>query len=149
MHKVSQGEEDLTSEPRTTNAYGNSNWAEEFAGSEGITKQPESSADQDWAAEFTTNQQPDLAEKWTKEFNGSALVKVLNLFYLYIFSFYKDGASAEVFRSENPSQDDFWSQLQQDWEKAADENPASYGWLKETQQDPLSEVIIALSLISS
>nr|CAH0112176.1 unnamed protein product [Daphnia galeata] len=119
MHKVSQGEEDLTSEPRTTHAYGNSNWAEEFAGSEGITKQPESSADQDWAAEFTTNQQPDLAEKWTKEFN--------------------DGASAEVFRSENPSQDDFWSQLQQDWEKAADENPASYGWLKETQQDPLSE----------
>ncbi|XP_046462391.1 peroxisomal targeting signal 1 receptor-like isoform X2 [Daphnia pulex] len=119
MHKVNQGEEDLTSEPRTTTAHSNSNWAEEFSGSEGVTRQPESSADQDWAAEFTTNRQPDSADEWTKEFS--------------------DGASAEVFRGGNPAQDDFWSQLQQDWEKAADDNPASYGWLKETQQDPLSE----------
>ncbi len=62
---------------------------------------------------------------------------------------YKDGASAEVFRGGNPAQDDFWSQLQQDWEKAADDNPASYGWLKETQQDPLSEVIMRMVFTSS
>nr|CAG4647009.1 EOG090X054E [Megafenestra aurita]SVE92358.1 EOG090X054E [Megafenestra aurita] len=49
------------------------------------------------------------------------------------------GASAEVFRSEAPSHDDFWSQLQQDWDKAADENPSSFGWLKETPHDPLNE----------
>jgi hypothetical protein len=52
-----------------------------------------------------------------------------------------------VFRGGNPAQDDFWSQLQQDWEKAADDNPASYGWLKETQQDPLSEVIMLVHLV--
>ena len=46
-----------------------------------------------------------------------------------------------MFRSEAPSHDDFWSQLQQDWDKAADENPSSFGWLKETSQDPLNEVI--------
>nr|SVE73524.1 EOG090X054E [Daphnia atkinsoni] len=122
MQKVSQGEEHLTDESKstaTTAAYGNSNWAEEFAGAEGVVKQPESSSDQDWTAEFTSNHQPDLAEQWTKEFSG--------------------GASAEVFRGENPSNNDFWSQLQQDWEKAADDNPASYGWLKETQQDTASE----------
>nr|SVE75092.1 EOG090X054E [Daphnia dolichocephala] len=50
-----------------------------------------------------------------------------------------DGASAEVFRGENSSNGDFWSQLQQDWEKAADDNPSSYGWLKETQRDPSNE----------
>lgn len=52
-----------------------------------------------------------------------------------------------MFRGGNPAQDDFWSQLQQDWEKAADDNPASYGWLKETQQDPLSEVIMLVHLV--
>ncbi|XP_057365948.1 peroxisomal targeting signal 1 receptor-like isoform X1 [Daphnia carinata] len=119
MQRVSQGEENLTTELKSTAAYGNSNWAEEFAGADGVIKQPESSSDQDWAAEFTTNHQPDLAEEWTKEFS--------------------DGASAEVFRSGNSSNNDFWSQLQQDWEKAADDNPSSYGWLKETQQDTLNE----------
>ena len=74
MHKVNQGEEDLTSEPRTTTAHNNSNWVEEFSGSEGVTKQPESSADQDWPAEFTTNRQPDLAEEWTKEFSGNFII---------------------------------------------------------------------------
>lgn len=34
-----------------------------------------------------------------------------------------------------PSQEDFWSQLQRDWETAADENPSAMGWLK----DPLSD----------
>nr|CAG4636969.1 EOG090X054E [Ceriodaphnia reticulata]SVE72904.1 EOG090X054E [Ceriodaphnia reticulata] len=122
MQKVNQGEETLgttSTEARSAAAYGNSNWADEFAGAEGVTKQPESSADQDWAAEFATNRQPDLAEQWTQEFSG--------------------GASAEVFRSEAPSHDDFWSQLQQDWDKAAEENPGSYGWLKETPQDPSNE----------
>jgi hypothetical protein len=31
--------------------------------------------------------------------------------------------------------------------KAADEKPANYGWLKETQQDPLSEVIMLVHLV--
>lgn len=77
MQKVSQGEENLNApaaEPRTTAAYGNSNWAEEFAGAEGITKQPNSSADQDWAAEFNTNQPTDLADQWTQEFTGNLIV---------------------------------------------------------------------------
>lgn len=52
------------------------------------------------------------------------------------------GASAEVFRADTgPSQDDFWSQLQRDWDKAAEENPSTLGWLKETPPDTSSEVM--------
>lgn len=50
------------------------------------------------------------------------------------------GPSAEVFRSEVPSQDDFWSQLQQDWNKAAEENPTNLTWVKEIPHDPFNEV---------
>lgn len=72
MHKVSQGEENLTTtDPRTTAGYGNSNWAEEFIGVEGITKEPQQSADQDWTKEFVANPQPDLADEWTREFSGN------------------------------------------------------------------------------
>ena len=73
MQKVNHGEETLgatSTEARSTAAYGNSNWVDEFAGAEGVTRQPESSADQDWAAEFGVNRQPDLAEQWTQEFSG-------------------------------------------------------------------------------
>lgn len=146
MHKVSQGEEDLgTGEARSTAAYGNSNWADEFAGAEGVTKHPESSSDQDWAAEFTTNPQPDLAEQWTQEFSGNSVDSSggkLIMTTLCCVSGYEGGASAEVFRSEAPAHDDFWSQLQQDWDKAADENPSTFGWLKETPNDPTNEVTL-------
>lgn len=54
----------------------------------------------------------------------------------YVF---EGGASAEVFKSEAPNQEDFWSQLQRDWDKAAEENP-SLGWLKETPLDSFSDV---------
>ncbi len=146
MQKVNQGEETLgatSTEARSTAAYGNSNWADEFAGAEGVTRQPESSADQDWAAEFaTTNRTPDLAEQWTQEFSGKKLFLLILSKILNAIVYHSEGgASAEVFRSEAPSNDDFWSQLQQDWDKAADENPGSYGWLKETPQDPSNEVL--------
>lgn len=93
MHKVSQGEEDLgTGEARSTAAYGNSNWADEFAGAEGVTRHPESSSDQDWAAEFTANPQPDLAEQWTQEFSGTGDKIILgknykNHFFIFIYLF--------------------------------------------------------------
>nr|CAG4641654.1 EOG090X054E [Eurycercus lamellatus] len=123
MQKVSRGEETLESTTETagaTAAFGNSNWADEFTGAEanGVILQPGSSADIDWTAEFT-GQQPDLAEQWSQEFTGNS--------------------SAEVFRSDPPLQDDFWSQLQRDWDKAADENPSSLGWLKEAPFDSSNE----------
>ena len=133
MKKVSQGEETLEprgygaeAAPKTTAAFGNSNWADEFIGAEanGATRQPGPTADEDWTAEFTGRQQPDLADQWSREFTGE---------------------SAEVFRSDAPSTSggDFWSQLQQDWEKAAEENP-SLGWLKETPLSSSTEVLLLL-----
>lgn len=70
MHKISTGKEDLgTAAAQSTATFSSSNWADEFAGAEGVTKQPELSADQDWVGEFTNNK-PDLAEQWTQEFSG-------------------------------------------------------------------------------
>jgi len=121
MQKVSQGEESLTTTQKQTNGNtsntGQNNWADEFAvpNSEITTQEP--NLDLDWAEEFiTTNQTVD--EKWSQEFTG--------------------GASAEVFKSNTSYQDDFWSQLQKDWDKAAEENP-SLGWLKGTPLDPVNE----------
>nr|CAG4642479.1 EOG090X054E [Evadne anonyx] len=120
MQKVSHGEESLTSSDKLvdgTSSTGQSNWADEFAGSSGITDQ-EPNLDLDWAEEFTfkTNQTTD--EKWVQEFTG--------------------GASAEMFKSDAANQDDFWSQLQKDWDKAAEEDP-SLGWLKGTPLEPVNE----------
>lgn len=118
MKKVSNGEEKL--EPpgeaaKTTAAFGNSNWADEFVSGAAQKTTP----DEDWATEFAGRPQPDLAEQWSREFTGE---------------------SAEVFRSDAPvASDDFWSQLQQDWEKAAEENP-SLGWLKEPPLSSSTEV---------
>lgn len=73
MQKISAGEDIMTQNDnlaRTTTAYGNSNWAEEFVGAEGITKEPKSSADQDWTKEFMANKPADLSEEWTREFTG-------------------------------------------------------------------------------
>lgn len=44
-----------------------------------------------------------------------------------------------MFKSSTSYQDDFWSQLQKDWDKAAEEDP-SLGWLKGTPLDPVDEV---------
>jgi len=121
MQKVSQGEESLTTTQKQTNGNtsntGQNNWADEFAGPNSEITTQEPNLDLDWAEEFiTTNQTVD--EKWSQEFTG--------------------GASAEVFKSNTSYQDDFWSQLQKDWDKAAEENP-SLGWLKGTPLDPVNE----------
>nr|CAG4648627.1 EOG090X054E [Polyphemus pediculus] len=121
MQKVSTGETTLSAQEnpgiikQTSIALGNSNWADEFVG------QQEPNLDLDWAAEFSEKSQTaprDVAEQWTREFTGEA--------------------SAEVFKNETPYQDDFWSQLQRDWDKAAESNP-SLGWLKDTPVDTLNE----------
>nr|CAG4643172.1 EOG090X054E [Ilyocryptus agilis] len=121
MQKVSTGEEILNKSESTNATASSSNWADEFARSDGngVVMQPTSSADQDWAQEFI-EPKPDLADRWTNEFVG--------------------GNSAESSRvdGDNIAQDDFWVQLQRDWEKAADENP-SLGWLKEPPADSSNE----------
>lgn len=70
MKNISSGQETLepeASSAKTTNAFGNSNWAEEFtSGAEGA----QASTDLDWTKEFTSNVKPDLAEEWTQEFTG-------------------------------------------------------------------------------
>ena len=44
-----------------------------------------------------------------------------------------------MFKSDSSYQDDFWGQLQREWDKAAEDNP-SLSWLKGTPIDPLSDV---------
>lgn len=120
MEKVSQGEESLTSSDKQVDGAtksGQPSWVDEFAGPSSEKEIQEPNLDLDWADEFTnTNQTTD--EKWAQEFTG--------------------GASAEVFKSDASYQDDFWSQLQKDWDKAAEENP-SLGWLRGSPLDPISE----------
>ena len=155
MHQIERGEVTLNSQTeqvdqdqnaaRSTLAFGNSNWAEEFLGvgataneGNGVVQQPSSSADQDWTKDFLAgaseiqSRPSDLADQWTQEFT--------------------EGASAEVFRSDN-SQEDFWLKLQQDWDKAAEEDPSSMGWLKEppadaTTQNEVFQPIVYLFLFS-
>lgn len=166
MKKVSRGEETLELRPdtsdKTTAAFGNSNWADEFvgAGASGV-QQSESTVDQDWTKEFTgeSGVQADLADQWTQEFTSMSFLIDTSIKYPFkdfsririwssphrcnhhILKLCEIGeARAEVFRSEAPSQDDFWSQLQRDWDKAAEENPSSMGWLKDSPLGPTGEV---------
>nr|CAG4646219.1 EOG090X054E [Macrothrix elegans] len=111
MNKLSTGEETLEPGARSTAAYGNSNWAEEFL-VDGIVKEPETSTDLDWTKELLGDK-PDMAEQWEKEFTGPP--------------------SGESFRADAP-RENFWSQLQEEWDKAALENPSNYSWL-ETPRD--------------
>lgn len=134
MNLVSQGELKLEEKSATdvdaarpTEAYGNSNWSDEFLAQHGngLTHHPGSSSD--WASEFlsepATSAAPSqpAADQWVEEFSGGK-------------------ASADIFRVADPptQQDDFWSQLQSDWDKAAEENPSNMGWLKETSADATS-----------
>ena len=122
MNLVSQGELKLEEKSATdvdaarpTEAYGNSNWSDEFLAQDGngLTHHPGSSSD--WASEFlsepATSAAPSqpAADQWVEEFSGGK-------------------ASADIFRVADPptQQDDFWSQLQSDWDKAAEENPSKY-----------------------
>jgi len=73
MQKVSRGEETLgaTDAAKTTAAFGNSNWADEFVAE--ANKPSTTSADQDWASEFAGRAPADLADDWSREFSGSLL----------------------------------------------------------------------------
>jgi len=119
MQKVSDGEETLHASVERVD--GNSNWADEFTGSNSSARAAvEPNLDVDWTEEFIETNQASVPtdEKWAQEFTG--------------------GASAEVFKSDSSYQDDFWGQLQREWDKAAEDNP-SLSWLKGTPIDPLSD----------
>ena len=78
MQKVSRGEETLgataevsTDAAKTTAAFGNSNWADEFVAE--ANNPISTSADQDWTSEFVGGAPADLADDWSREFSGSRL----------------------------------------------------------------------------
>ena len=75
MQKVSRGEETLgasaTDAAKTTAAFGNSNWADEFVAE--AKNLSTTSTDQDWASEFAARAPADLADDWSREFSGSQL----------------------------------------------------------------------------
>nr|CAG4638415.1 EOG090X054E [Cyclestheria hislopi] len=112
VKKISEGDVSLSSELRGQTSNYSSSWADEFLNSnseqfDGVIEQAQSSSDKDWVTEFDNQNSRELADQWAKDFTGAA--------------------SAEVFQTEN----DFWSRLQGEWEKAAEENPEDLGWLKE------------------
>nr|CAG4640820.1 EOG090X054E [Eulimnadia texana] len=118
MQKISSGEETLGM------SGSKANWADEFLQSpEGLNA--DRTVGEDWVKDFVGTSQNDLADEWTREFTNTD--------------------SAEVFRNVTGtvndiggSTEDFWKQLEQDWQKVAEENP-DYGFLKEQKSQNQTE----------